>query len=67
MKSGLVIRRGTEYLARKGKNVRMDEAGYFWSTDIQKARVYADYASANRMAWRSGGKVWTMRNGRVEE
>ena len=67
MKNGVVIRRGTEYLAKKGKNVRTDEAGYCWSEDIQKARVYLNFDSACRTAYRSGGKVRTLKDGRVEE
>ena len=67
MRNGLIVKRGVEFLARKGKKVRIDEAGYCWSEDIQKARVYLNFDSACRTAYRSGGKVRTLKDGRVEE
>ena len=65
MMNGLVIKRGTEYLARKGKKVRMDPDGSCWSADIQKARVFANHDHACRSAERVGGTVRIMTNGKI--
>ena len=65
MRNGLVVKRGVEFLARKGKRVRIDEAGYCWSEDIQKARVFADHDHACKAARMAGGVVRTMKDGKA--
>ena len=65
MRNGLVVKRGVEFLARKGKKVRIDEAGYCWSEDIQKARVFLDHDHACKAAWLAGGVVKTMKDGKA--
>ena len=67
MLNGLVIKRGTEYCARKSTKVRMDPDGSCWSEDIQKARVFLNHDQACRTARRVGGTVRLMTNGKVEE
>ena len=57
MRNGLIVKRGVEFLARKGKKVRIDEAGYCWSEDIQKAVVFKDYDRAYWTARMVGGVV----------
>lgn len=65
MRNGLIVKRGVEFLARKGKKVRIDEAGYCWSEDIQKARVFKDYDHACKAARKAGGVVRTMKDGKA--
>ena len=67
MRNGLIVKRGVEFLARKEKKVRIDEAGYCWSEDIQKARVFMNHDSACRTARRTGGVVRMMKDGRAVE
>lgn len=57
MRNGMVVKRGVEFLARKRKKVRIDEAGYCWSEDIQKARVFTDHDHACKAARMAGGVV----------
>ena len=43
MMDGLVVKRGTEYLARKTcKSTYADDCGWCWSTELQAARIYRD-------------------------
>ena len=67
MRNGLIVKRGVEFLARKGKKVRIDEAGYSWSDDIQKARVFMDHDHACKAERLAGGVVKTMKDGRAVE
>ena len=68
MMDGLVIRRGQAFLARKqAKTARLEEDGFYWSTEIQDARVYRDFDSACRTATRCGGRVLIKKNGKAEE
>ena len=67
MKSGLVIRRGKEYLARRKKNVRKDPEGFCWTEDIQKARVFTDYDIACRKAVMVGGTLQVMKDLKIQE
>lgn len=65
MRNGLIVKRGVEFLARKGKKVRIDEAGCCWSEDIQKARVFTDHDHACKAARMAGGVVRTMKDGKA--
>ena len=68
MMNGLVVKRGTEYLARKQcKSTYTDENGYNWSAEVQAARVYQNHDTACRAARRVGGTVRMMKDGRVVE
>lgn len=66
MKDGLIVRRGTEFLARKSPKARQDETGRYWSEDIQKARVYQDFDHACRAAYMAGGVVVMMKDLKAE-
>ena len=65
MRNGLIVKRGVEFLARKGNKVRTDGAGFCWSADIQKARVFMDHDHACRAARLVGGTVRIMKNGKA--
>ena len=68
MMNGLVVKRGTEYLARKQcKSTYTDENWYNWSAEVQEARVYQNHETACRAARRVGGTVRMMKDGRVVE
>ena len=81
MMNGLIVKRGTEYLARKNcKSTYADDFGWCWSTEAQAARIYREQRSAEmaariyqnhdtacRAARQVGGVVRMMKNGRVEE
>ena len=66
--NGMVIRRGQEYFAKKkAKSAWDDEHGFSWSSELQAARVYREYATAYRAARKVGGTIRVMKNGRVED
>ena len=66
MMNGMVIKRGDNYLARKGcKSARPDASGTFWSGELQAARVFMNHEAACRVARRFGGVVKLMREGRA--
>lgn len=68
MMDGFIVRRGTEYLARKTcKSTYADDCGWCWSTELQAARIYQEQRSAMMAARRVGGLVRRMKDGRVEE
>ena len=68
MMSGLIVKRGTEYLARKNaKSTYADDCGWCWSAELQAARVYQNHESACRAARRVGGTVRMLKDGRVVE
>ena len=68
MMNGLIVKRGTEYLARKNaKSTYSDERGWCWSAEVQAARIYQNHDTACRAARQVGGVVRMMKNGRVEE
>ena len=67
MRNGLIVKRGVEFLSRKGKKVRIDEAGYSWSEDIQKARIFVDFDHACKAARLTGGVVRIMKDGKIKE
>ena len=68
MMDGFIVRRGTEYLARKTcKSAYADDCGWIWSTESQAARIYREQRSAEMAARRVGGTVRTIKDGRVIE
>lgn len=68
MMNGLVVKRGTEYLARKQcRSAYADDDGFNWSEELQAARVYQNHETACRAARRVGGTVRMMKDGRVVE
>ena len=68
MMNGLIVKRGTEYLARKNaKSTYSDERGWCWSAEVQAARIYQNHDSACRAAWKVGGVVRVLKDGRVVE
>ena len=68
MMNGMVIKRGDNYLARKGcKSARPDASGTFWSGELQAARVFMNHDAACRAARRFGGVIRLMRDGRAVE
>ena len=68
MMDGFIVRRGTEYLARKRcKSTYADDCGWCWSEELQAARIYLEQRSAEMAARRIGGTVRRMKDGRVVE
>ena len=62
-----VVRRGQEYLARKGTKSARSDGWFLWSRETQAARTYRNIEQAHRRAKEVGGVVRIMRNGRVED
>ena len=68
MMNGLIVKRGTEYLARKNaKSTYSDDMGWCWSEELQAARIYKTFEKAKKAAQRVGGIVRMMKDGRVVE
>ena len=68
MMDGYIVRRGSEYLARKNcKSTYSDENGWCWSAEVQAARTYDDLHHDMMAARRVGGIVKLLTEGRVLE
>lgn len=68
MMNGHVVKRGDAYLARpKAKSAYCDDNGVNWTEELQAARIYKDFFRACKAAYRVGGVVRTMKDGKIKE